>query len=263
MKKHKKHNITGNKYWNIVKSGEPYYNIRPYLKTFDMIFFRGAEGVSNLISKMQKKLNGKSMPDYTHVGLIIRGENFPLESSFYDPTKIYIFESTQSGSLGDGTPNIYYESKLGVQLRDFDKVVETYDSHPKSKLAWAPLLDVYRPVFNHHNSELLLRVIRKYDGIKYDVSLIDLFSAVYKPLRPLRSVVRKIRKYANDWQFCSELCCNIYKEFGIIGENVNAENVLPCDFMENSETPGFTYDKDHQIPVLFHYILPFTNRLQF
>jgi hypothetical protein len=259
----KKYDIKGNNYWNIVKNGEPYSNIRQYLNTFDMIFFRGSEGVSDIISKIQKKLNGKGVPDYTHVGLIIRASDFPQDSSYYDANKIYVFESTQSGSLGDGTPNINFESKLGVQLRDFDKVVETYDNHPKSKLAWAPMLTLYRPIFNLENSELLLRIVRKYEGIRYDVSVIDLFSAVYKPLRPLRRLVRKFRKYANDWQFCSELCCNVYKDFGILNETINAENVLPCDFMENLENRGTTYDKDNKIPVLFHSIIPFTNRLQF
>ena len=34
---------------------ESYYNIRSQLKTGDLIFFRGADGVSNLISKIEKK----------------------------------------------------------------------------------------------------------------------------------------------------------------------------------------------------------------
>jgi len=247
-----KYDIHGNKYWNLIKNGEHYSHIRYQLRTFDMIFFRGQELISSIISYTQKKIHGKGACLFTHVGMVICARDLPVYSPLYHPSKIYIFESTQSGSVGDGSYNLNNRSKLGVQLRDLDSVAETYDSNPKSLMAWAPLIDGYRPLMDTKTSEKLLSIIRKYNGIRYDCSIIDLASAMFKIFRPIRYIARKIRKYCNDWQFCSELCCNILREFDIISKDINPENVLPCDFLENPLNRGKTFDKDNQIPLIYY-----------
>jgi len=231
------------------------------MKTFDIIFFRGAEGVSSFISWIQKKLHGNGAQRFTHVGMIIRGEDFPFGSPFYAPDKIYVFESTQSGSLGDGTENVHFKSILGVQLRNLDRVAETYDAGPNSKMAWGKMREEIRPPPTMKRAELLLIMIRKYQGLRYDASFIDLTASLFKFMRGIRSVKNSIMSCGScnqkNWIFCSELVANIYKDFNLLPVFVNPENVLPCDFLENPWNPGKTFDgeklEEERVPLLFEF----------
>ena len=116
------------------KNGVSYQSIRSTLKTGDIVFFKGS-GIANLISKLEYSVCGGSSGNYTHVGMIILSDSFPIGSPYrlcdvkgHDYAVIsYIFESTQSGLGGDGTLSVDGYKFLGCQLRKFDNVVETYD----------------------------------------------------------------------------------------------------------------------------------------
>jgi len=247
--------ISGQKHWNISKTGVAYSRIRNQMETFDMIFFRGSEPVSNFISWLQKKLhhNQDVAGSFTHVGMIIKGDHFPWCSPYYAPGKIYVFESTQSGLLGDGSFDVNSKSHLGVQLRDLDKVAETYDSTPNSKMAWGKMRQELRP--NVLNCQLqLMKMMRKYNGLRYDASFIDLTSALWPFMRGIRRFKNHIFDKCcclfpglnqKNWIFCSELVAHIYRDFGILSQHVNPENVLPCDFLENPQNAGKTFDEDN------------------
>jgi hypothetical protein len=227
----------------MIKTGESYYKIRGMLKTGDIIFFRGNEFVSNLISKLEKKICGNG--DFTHVGMVIMCTSFPEGHPYYNTNGIpYVIESTQSGYLGDGAYNLNGDSFLGVQVRNLDIVMEKYDSNPKTAIAWGKL--------QHNIDGDISHIIRKYDGIRYNINIVDLLAASFKPLR----ILRKFFKFARKWKFCSEVVTDLYKEFGILNNNVTSYNVLPCDFLPKENNT--TFDTDGEIPILFTEIINIT-----
>lgn len=229
------------------KNGKSYYTIRNELKTGDLILFRGGEFVSNYISKIEKYMCGNG--EYTHTGIIIMSDSFPIGSPYRftnkngeDYTIIpYVFESTQSGFLGDNVNNTLGNSFLGCQLRKFDEVIENYDRDLNTKIAWCKLKEDKR---NKIDNNLLFEIFNKYNNVRYALSIIDLLTAAYPKIRWLR----KIKFFKRKWQFCSQLVANIYLELGILN-NINPSNVLPCDFLPKNNIE--TYDTDGEIEVLF------------
>lgn len=257
-------NVRGVDHHDILKSGVSYYDIRDQMKTLDMIAFRGTDFVSDFISALEDNHVEPGAGEFTHVGVIIRGDSFPVGSPYHCENCVYVFESTQGGNLGDGVPDIDGNGRLGVQLRNMDRVAEMYDFHPQSKMAWLQMKEEIRnntiPTIDPMD---VLYVFRKYNGLKYDLSVIDLFSAVFPWMRSIRQVLTSSCSTSgvDDRQFCSELAANVYKEFGILQQQVDAENVLPADFIP-SKSSNFTktFDKDNDIHVLFHPPVLFTSR---
>lgn len=238
------------------KKGIPYNEIRSQIRSFDMIAFRGNDFVSDAISKVESYENGYG--EYTHVGMIILGDMFPIDSYLHDPNKIYVFESTMSGSLGDGVKNVDSKSFLGTQLRDFDLVIANYDNHEKTQIAWCQLKQEYRPNISMEN---WISIFNKYNKIRYDANCITLISSASKCMRYFKKFLNIL--YCcwccnKNLQFCSELVTNLYKELGVLNKNVQSEHVIPSDYFASSNDPSKTYDMDKEIPVLFNKYVKIT-----
>lgn len=215
------HSITSNQ-----KEGIDYKLIRPLLKSFDMIAFRGSEIVSDTISEVESFERGKGKGKYTHVGLIILGNLFPQTSNLYNPNAIYIFEATMSGNLNGGVLNVNGQTFLGTQLRDFDKVVESVSNNKKAYMAWCKLKHDHCPSIT---PDQWMNIFNKYDGARFDVNCIDLLASAIKCFRFLRKLC--CCKHKKPWMFCSELVTNIYQDLNIISNDIDARNVIPCDFV--------------------------------
>lgn len=218
------------------KEGYRYAAYAERIKPLDLALFKGGDSVSGLIQFLEKrKLNKTSSAGYdvgpgafSHVGIIVTSEI--LDDDRLDPNKLYVWESTMSGSLSDGVCNIEDESFLGVQLRDFDKVLVAYDEDPDSRIAIAHLGDT---TFNRGSTRLRKRftnLFTKYDGTRYDANFLSLGSSICPCLRPAREAVENALN-TEDWLFCSELVATIYKELGLFDKSVNPKNVVPTDFL--------------------------------
>ena len=233
-----------------------YYDIRPELKTGDVIFFYGADAVSSTICKIERIVCNNHQGEWSHIGMVIMSTSFPIGHPYrlcgvgsgYDYAVIpYIFELTQSGLLTDGVLNVDGFSFLGVQLRRLDDVADKYNKLPNTRMAWGRLT-----VPIGVTQDQMLKTIRGYDGIRYDLNFLDLFACAYKKLRWIRNLVKYFCcKSVDSWQFCSELVANLYIEFGILSPNINPENVLPCDFLPEQSLPVIGR-------VLFDIVVPFT-----
>ena len=81
-----------------------------------------------------------------------------------------------------------------------------------------------------------------YGNRLYNASLLDLFSALYPVLRPLRGLKYKLirgmgklfkknKKIKEDRLFCSQFVAIVYKELGLIDRNINVKNFVPVDFL--------------------------------
>ena len=251
------------------KIGVSYYSIRSQLKTGDLIFFRGSDEVSNLISKVEKSLCNEG--DFTHVGMVIMSDSFPIghpqrlisaraetvHSGELISTQAetdyaiipYVFESTASGPIGDGAYNVDCRSFLGIQLRNLDEVMEKYDNNATSHIGWGKLSKTLAI-----DCDRLLNIFRMYNNTRYDVSIIDLLAAGYPKLRWLRKLRHMLCcNYVDKWQFCSELVTNMYIQLGILPDTIIAKNILPVDYIAK-EDGKTTFGENNGIPILFSAI---------
>lgn len=237
-----------------VKEGTDYDSVRDELKSLDLVCFRGSEGIADLITYLTKIKGAKKSkykvwnknkvyvpPDaFSHVGIIVKSDI--LNDPLIEPDTPYIFESTLSGTLTDGVYNVEGDAFSGVQLRNFDDVMDGYDSAADSRIAIAKLNRVnleesYTP---EELKEKFTALFNHYNGIPYDFNPVSLLSSMFKWFRHIRKSAESTAS-STEWLFCSELVAVIYQELGIIPSDVNPRDVVPMDF--------FGYDADtHGVP---------------
>jgi len=220
------------------KQGDKYNKVKNQIKPFDLVLFKGGDYISDFIRYVQHlnteiKYNKKydvNSDQFSHVGMVVTKDILP-DSSLKDG-KLYIWESTMSGDLTDGVPNVLGESYLGVQLRDLDQVVKNYDANPHTQIAFASLKDeIYDEImFTPELSNKFVKLFALYNGIRYDANLLSLYAAVNKDYRSHRDLIEETLNTEN-WLFCSELVALIYKNLGIFPESIDPKNVVPMDFI--------------------------------
>src|SRR5579885_1883326 len=128
----------GNKTGKVIsKPGIKFSQIKDQIKAFDIIVFRGAELVSDTISIVEEVFIGDG--EWTHVGMIITADLLPFKNGI--PGKLYLWESTMSGKFGGG-PNDVETGKgdFGVQIRDLEAVINSYDKPADTKIGWCKLI---------------------------------------------------------------------------------------------------------------------------
>lgn len=261
----------------MAKPGRSFLEIKPLICTFDLIMFRGGDLVSDAISAVEKaSVHDKRGGDYTHVGMAIWSDDLLAPGSGpQQPRRLLVLESTMSGNMADGVPDIDGHAHLGVQLRDLEAVVNGYDANPKTHIAWLPLQEDRRGSVKKGQ---LAASYDKYKGIFYDASALDLAAAAVPMLRPIRdcSLLECVRDkmcaciccclpkslevtpQESKWLFCSELVANVYRDTGILPANVEPKDVLPCDFLPSSAGSSYgTMDADKKVPWLFTGVVQF------
>lgn len=236
------------------KPGIDYRTVVSEIQTMDLLAFRGSDFVSATISGLQKRILGSG--SFTHVGLCIRGSDFPTGHKYHCPESVYVWESTQSGPLADKVYNVDQESFLGVQLRPLDKVLESYDNNEKSQISWFRLQPKHRQTVIKSD---WIKVFESYNGRRYDGNCLSLVASLVNVLRPIRRMVNwSCCRCTRNWLFCSELVATVYKDLGIL-QDIIPDDVVPMDFIPKvecgevcmiiPETP--TYDLDNQVFNLF------------
>lgn len=228
-----------------LKEGIYYEDCLPYLKPLDLVFFKGGDYVSKLICFLEKTQmpsreiqlrqlvqDGGAADIFSHVGIVVTAEI--LEHPSVETGKWYIWESTMSGPLNDGVPNILGQSYLGVQLRDLSEVIRAYDAKADTRVAMGCLTESVRSklLMEHSRSlrERFTEVFNDYDGIRYDANIISLCSSLCRCCRGAREIGEYLLD-TEDWLFCSELVAVVYKDLGIFPAKVNPKNVVPMDFL--------------------------------
>lgn len=216
-------------------------------KPLDIVLFGGGDFVSDFIKWVtlkkitdnpQYKILTESDQDsekykhiivFSHVGLLV--DNTILKHPNLEPGKMYVFESTMSGSLTDGVKNIEGKSFLGVQLRDFEKVVKGYLSTSGTYIAVAPLTQKVRNGLPQgaRMVHMFTKIFHKYNGVKYDASPLELSAAVCTPCRCFRDCFSRV--CSNKWLFCSELVAAVFRDLGVFLPKTIVNNVVPMDFI--------------------------------
>jgi hypothetical protein len=214
------------------------------IKPLDLILFRGSEPVSDAIALVEKFALGAG--DWTHVGIVVTTDLFPIKNGV--PNKLYVFESTMSGHLGDGVNDTESNSgKFGAQIRDLNLVVDKYDQNPKSKIAWCPVLPQLNPLlkrsdesdesFMQRQSKIKDTLTKFHDElghVTYDYNLCNLFSTIC--CTSCKSCRDTMCCGHSNKMFCSELVTRVYQAVGIIPDNIEAEEVAPQELLGNQSS---------------------------
>lgn len=211
----------------VSKPGIRFIDIKDQIKPLDLITFRGAEFVSDAIALVEKIRLG--VGNWTHVGIVITTDVIPIENGIKG--RLYVWESTMSGCLGDGVNNT--ESKkwhFGVQIRDLEEVIDKYDNNSKTKIGWCKVL--HNPLDDQEKAqqtkEILTKIHTDLSGAMYDYNFCNLFSSmICTCTEQRRAIFGRSNKY-----FCSELAAMIYKSVGIITENIDPVKIAPEELLD-------------------------------
>lgn len=233
------------------KRGELYTTIKPKLRSFDLFIFKGTDLVSSTIRLLQR--HGNKVPSqgaFSHVGLCLKYDM--LKYIYPDDTRInkdciYVWESSISGELGNKVYNIDGKTFLGVQLRNFDELVNAYDDSEKSAIAVGTLIDnpIDKAKSEQEIGEKFRDIYRKYDGRFYDANFCSLFSTIFPCIRPCR-VPSEFIMNSQNWMFCSELVASVYKDLGVYPDFVDPKTVTPLDICY----PETDIDKDRMKKII-------------
>lgn len=214
----------------VQKIGQKYSVLSNQIKPFDLIVFRGSDIVSDTISFVENQMLGCG--EWTHVGMIVTTDIMPIKNGVKD--RLYILESTMSGSLGDGVNDIEKnKGTFGVQIRDFEDVVNKYDKHPDTRIGWCKLIK--NPYDNKDDLNRLKELCHiwytRYIGITYDYNPCNLFSTVIPCLCNSNSTNK---------MFCSELVTSFYQILGLLPKEIKCEHIAPQELLgwtNNSNLP--------------------------
>ena len=215
------------------KEGVPYIDIRASLKTFDVVAFRGKGPISSLIKQAEGLFRiGGHTDEYTHVGLIIRGGDLPIRSPLRDPERVYIFESTLGGWLGDQVQSVDGAAYAGAQLRDLDTVVAMYDRRRGNSLDWLSLHDYYRP---NTIESVVAHILSRHGRSRV--------GAFGRGLHRLPAVCGPTALHARPflYQSCAELVANVMKDIGVLPPTVEPARTAPADWSQKGGRLGMLY----------------------
>jgi len=224
-----------------------YDTIKHQIKPFDLIFFRGGDLISDLISVLEtyELTHG----EFTHVGMVVTSDILPQYKDYHlEEGEIYLMESTFSyfPDLTHEMPDmITGKGKFGVQIKKLKDLINVYIYNDKTKVAWCSLID--NP-FDDLNKRLQLQnqfvtFFNHYYDRLYDMDPIDLLGVMFPKIRTLRNkvddMINKLWLKCHQlpqnspalWQFCSELVANVYQTIGVIPQDIDTRNVLPMDFL--------------------------------
>lgn len=220
-----------------IKECMNYDEIKNTIRPFDLIFFKGKGFISDIINffevrtlkPKEAKYKIKDKDLFTHVGLIITTEMATYPNM--EDGKLYILESTISNNSKTNINDINGKSYLGVQIRDFEKLISV---NKKSKTNVAVGYLNNNPLDNKIDGlkEKFNIILNKYIYTPYEFNPLALPGALINEFRWERNFIESTFKIkSDDCLFCSELVATVYKEINIFDEKVIPKNVVPMDFL--------------------------------
>ena len=230
------------------------------IRPLDLLVFRGGEGVSKIITKLEKIKTGSD--EISHVEVAISRKwcrdilklNVTTDVEDTDDT-LLSWGSTLSGSLNDGVYNGETGGvTFGVQVRVLRDLVTEYIKCPGANVGICRLID--NPIDQRDNEtkqDYALRVeklkndisdaYKIYQGCAYETSPISLLAALFPVMRGWRNATEDLLGQVfdvNKWLFCSEFVAVLYKHIGVIndatdgvidGKTIDPRDILPVDFI--------------------------------
>lgn len=238
-------------------------DLKNSIQSFDLIYSKAPTYFADLVNYFQYRFNGEG-GIYSHIAMCIKGDVFPDNTIFkqkdkevkIDKTKMYLFESDRR-TYGIG-PNIFDEHYDGVQLREFDTVIEncTKHKHLCTRLGYAKMNDEYRQKINEYfsieeNKEKFKNFVEDSLSFMYNGNTIHHISIIYHDYKIVQYL-----KNINDSIFgapkamvCSELIGIVLIHTKLIENVINVKTLLPEDFLPRNDVE--TMDRTKQIPIMY------------
>ncbi len=177
---------------------EAYENVRPALKTGDIVLFSGKGGISTGIKWFTHSR-------WSHVGMVLRLPEWDA---------VLLWESTTLGNLTDVESGREHK---GVQLVPLSERIHKYQGEASIRL-----LDIERTPEMLKELSLLRSEVK---GRPYEKDKIELFKAAYDgPFGANREDLSSL--------FCSEMVAEAYQRMGLLGEKKPSNEYTPKDFSD-------------------------------
>jgi hypothetical protein len=217
---------------------------------------------------------------FSHVGIIIKGDIFPDNSIIkttndghndyiINKNKIYIFESIHT--THNECSSVTGCHIDGVQLRDFDKVIDSYfklkNEGSMEIIGIAKLNGAARKIIDdkikktysfedneHYENNFkneIYEFITEQIIKKYNFSYVD---QLYVPFHKytLMKVIKSMKDYfygSSNEVMCSELVGMTLIKLGLLNDKINIHHIMPESFLPKNDIE--TYDHTKQLPVLY------------
>ena len=177
---------------------EAYANLRPQMKTGDIVLFSGKGGISTGIKWFTNSR-------WSHVGMVLR---------LIEWDAILLWESTTLSNIADVESG---KERKGVQIVPLSERIKKYDGEISVRM-----LD-QKPTPEMHKELSLLR--EEVKGRPYEKSKIELFKAAYDgPFGRNNEDLSSL--------FCSELVAEAYQRMGLLSEDKASNEYTPKDFSD-------------------------------
>lgn len=219
----------------IVNNQISYSDFCKCVKPLDVLLFVGDDFVSSAIRKIQRVQLGNG--DFSHAGMVVTSD--VINDPSLENGKLYTWEITTGSHLNDGVPDIRGKRFLGVQIREFDQVFDSFKNKSGGKIAWCrlkknPFIQVDADLFELKRQGTMIyhkTLDKPYESIC--CCACELGKALIPKLRFI-----KINKHDDEKFFCSEFVAHVLKTMGVLPDSINPSNVVPVDFI-----PGVDQDK--------------------
>ncbi len=213
------------------------------LLPLDLILIRGTTAFAKLIESGSAFMRGNGQ--FSHCGLVVNREICPSISpvnieSDQQPLLMEVAISTIDETLNLETGRV----SLGAQVRDIEKVFEEVLESGGSVAVCHLKKNPYTEALKCNNKlkvekikAVLCQEYTRYfanDKSIYDLNIFALLGTIFPSVRHLRDNIDAmfsfVRKH-HPWLFCSELACIIYRDLGLLDNNIDTQAYLPVDFV--------------------------------
>lgn len=210
------------------------------IRALDLILFSDMDPVSSTIKIIQKMSSGNG--DFSHVGVVVNKALMPYVEQMKEG-RLYVMESTFSHKieiLGKKIVNgpsdaLTGEGKFGVQIRDLEEVVKNYGgkvfrgrilNNPWVFYKGEKLEDV-----QERRGKIISKmseIYEKHYGKGYNFGPFHLLGVVCPKVRFIRNRIEP--DHGTKAVICSELVAIIYRQVGVISQDVDPRDTQPTDF---------------------------------
>lgn len=206
------------------------------LEPLSLVLFRGDGFVSEIIMDAESFYTDKEL--YSHCGILVNTQVLEIKNGIEG--EWYVYELTCSGKIAnDPTPNIETGSpRFGTQIRPLKSLLTSYPgSIAVLSLKSNPTSRAISEEDEEYRKRLLSlrfkasRFKALHDGTHYQLNLLRLLSSLVPCIRNLRLLM----PFSQYWMMCSQFCASFYQSLSIIDPSINAENVVPVDFIYDSD----------------------------
>jgi hypothetical protein len=201
------------------------------IRPFDLLVFKGSDGISNVIMMIQKFVTG--VDGASHVEIAMSPRYCSKIKTPLSDDAMFSWTSTLSGSLNDGVNNAETDfTFFGIQFRKLNELVFAYNDDPSANIGVCRLInnpiekreDETDKQYSARMDDLkatMDKMYKKYNGRGYNFSPIALLAAVFPFIRSLRRRVQRqsaARAQERHGLFCSEFIASLYIDLGIIND---------------------------------------------